>query len=221
MDNRFVEKYIKTVERDVKEVENAIHKGAYLSFEEWFDFIFKAEVASYKSTSIAKYATVYPKESGLAQLCADIMAAILSVRMTGFNDSGARGMLKYIVKKLNKLLPLSKRVSFLCDDSDGARYYVLECNDMSHSVRVQIDSRETLCNFLFEVWSTAVWRVGMVNIETQDFMVNKLDNEVSLVMLGKKPAPYVGGLPCNTLGYVLAEKGRVSQGNNLKPLECH
>lgn len=219
MDNRLVEKYIKAVERDVKEVDNAIQRGAYLSLEEWFDFIFKAEVATYKSTSIAKYSTVSPKESGLAKLGADIMAAVLSVRMAGFTDSDARGMMKYIVKKLNKLLPASKRVSFYCKDSDGAQFYILECNDMSYSVKVQIDSRESLCNFLSEVWSTAVWRVNLFNKETRDFIINKLGIELSLVMTGKKPSPYVGRLQCNTLEYVLAEKPEktaTAQGNNLK-----
>lgn len=206
MDGRLVDKYIRVVDRDVRYIDEAIGKGARLSLEEWHDFVFKSEVAGFASSHISEYAVVYSKECEMAKISAAITAYILTVQLGGFTDSKAQKAIKGIVKQYNKMMRPVDRVKFMCTDSDGVISYVLEAFDMSTSVRRPINSRDSLCYFLQEVWCFMVQEIHVFNKETCEFLRSHMLNEINNIMLGLKPVPYIGFMKANTLESVLYGK---------------
>lgn len=206
MERRAIEKYIKTVEMDVKFVDEAIKKGARLSLEEWHDFVFKSEIGSFKSGVLAKYATARPKAFSMAKIGAIILENIITVQLGGFTESKARRMVGSVVRKYNKLRTLADRMTFYGEDADGTVTFTVEPSDRSCSVEMAIISRDSLCYFLQDLWTLMVHDIRIFNEETRSFLIGHLDNEIKIICAGAKPSPYIGCLRCNTLNDVLLYK---------------
>ena len=206
MERKSVEKYVRTSERDVKFIEEAIKKGARPSLEEWHDFSFKSEVTAFKSDTLAKYEVVYPKASGMARIEALILEYIVTVQLACFTDSKAHRMVKKLIKQYNKLRPLSDRLDFFSKDADGVVTFTVDTSDMGNSVERNITSRDSLCYFLQDLWGLMVQDIRIFNTEIRTFMVEHLDNEIKIICAGRKPAPYFGFMKCNTLETVLFER---------------
>lgn len=203
MERKSVEKYAKTAERDVKFVDEAIQNGAYLSFEEWHDFIFKSEMSAFKSSEMAKYETVRPQVAEIAKIEAFIMSSIINAQVRGFNDSSAQKVVKTVIKRFNKMLKFLEGMRFARTDKDGTIFYCVESYDFSDKIEKGIVDRNSFCSFLMSLWAMGLKELRMFNKESFRFLESHLVNEVNVINMGKRPAPYFGCVRSNTLECVL------------------
>lgn len=204
--NKKLERYFRAIERDSGFVQQAIEKGARLSLTEWHDFIFKADVACMGVKSIAKYATIYPAHRGMALVEAMLFGCICSVQLTGYTYKKATRLLKAVVKKFNKISKPSSRLYFSKSDEDGTTYFCVESGRSNTFVESPITDRESLCEFLLEVWELMVKESFLYNSETRAFVEDHLSCEISLLQNGQRPSPYFGSMKSNTLEVILMER---------------
>lgn len=203
MERKAIEKYAKTAERDVKFVDEAIQKGAYPSFEEWHDFVFKADVALFKSDELAKYAVMRPRAVKVAKIESLIFTNITNIQLRGFTDASAQKSVKTILKLFNKQLKFMEGMKFSRSDKDGTTIFSVESYDYSSRIEKCIVDRNSLCRFLIELWGMGLREMRVFNKDTLSFLEDHLNNEINLLNTGARPSPYLGCARANTVEYVM------------------
>ena len=206
MEKKFAVKYLRAVELDVEYVSRAVDSGAFLTLEEWHDFVFKCQVAGSKYDALARFESACHDYAEVARIEAYILECILDVQLLGFTNVKAKKCVKAITKRFNKLLGLMEHLRFTVSDMDGIVSFSVESYDYANKVERKIRSRESLCCFLREIWEMGIKELRMFNKDTIRFLVEHLDNEVKTIQVGKRPSPYLGGAKFNTLTEVLFKR---------------
>lgn len=203
MERKSIEKYAKTAERDVKFVDEAIQKGAYPSFEEWHDFVFKADVSAFKSDELAKYEVMRPRAVEIARIESLILTNIINIQIRGFTDASAQKSVKTIMKRFNKQLKFLESMKFSRTDRDGTIFFSVESYDYSTRIEKGIVDRNSLCMFLIELWGMGLREMRVFNKDTLRFLEEHLNNEIHLLETGTRPSPYFGCARANTVECVM------------------
>lgn len=219
MERKNIAKYLRTVDFDVRFVDEAIKRGAYLSIEEWHDFVFKSCVAGFKSDNLAKYHVVHGKASEVAKTGSYILECIVNAQVYGFTVAKARRWVKSIVKRFNKMLTPIEKMSFSNSDIDGVVRFVVESCDYGNVAESYIDSRDSLCDFLHNLWMVGVKELRIFNDDTVSFLDNHLYAQLDTIETGEMPSPYYGGVVSNTLKCVISERTDYENARKAAPAE--
>lgn len=219
MERKNIAKYLRATDLDVTFVNEAINRGAYLTMEEWHDFTFKSCLSSFKSKNLSKYHVACPIASEVAQIEAFIFGCIMDAQMSGFTISSASRWVKAIVKRFNKMLTGFEKISFVCSDIDGVAQFVVESCDGNNVAESYIDSRDSLCDFLHDVWAVGVKELRCFSKVIVDFLCKHLHDEVNTIENGKLPVPHFGGVESNTLRSVIFERTDYNNAKNATPAD--
>lgn len=183
--------YKRKVRCDVANVDRAISKGAYLSQEEWFDFLVKSKYVGSKFWNISKYKLFNWRLCSLAEAYAVALEYLMSIAVDGFDNKTYTSILKDVAFLMRKFTDRKYSISVDGFDRDGGFYirvYIGRHKCTVCPVRNRAEAEKGIrvvvryCTEMAESFS--------VNDEFTKFLNGYLNSEFTRFLSNTEPTPY-------------------------------
>lgn len=206
-----ITRYKNSVEKNLSTVNSAIHKGAYLSEAEWFDFNFKCAFCGVNYITTKKYSIFNSTKVYLAKVYAEAFKVILSLCSDGYSNNSFVKKLKGIVKLLKRTDKRCK--SYFCDgyDKDGYLYVQVGCN-LDKVPTYEIGGIEDAVDTIIDVIRDYTHFVDckIFNYEFSKYIDGYIIDELDVVLENRFSVPYTDNSKKVTLEKFLSESKRNS-----------
>ena len=198
------ENYKKMLNICVGKVDRAISKGAYLSEEEWFDFICKSAQINYRSQNITKYGMFNKELLKFAETYAEILGYAVFLTIDGFDNMLFGHCLKSVTAKLNKFIHTYSRIRVECSDRNGTLYIKLYKSGKRHRL-FPVKNVEDAVDFLIALtgYATENSEIFRHTAEFSTFISGYFQSEYNGIISNKRPEPYIGYNDSRTLAKYL------------------
>lgn len=184
--------YRRIVGKDLLLVDDAISNDAYLSREEWFDYLFKSYLIGFRSQNIKKYRAFYKKVCCIAEIYSEAFTYMVDIGVDGFKNCSYLSYLKRIVSRMNKLITRKNRVLIEGYDKDGVFYIRVSKNKIRYEVFSVSGKDEAIEKIKYLVGYCMDRVEGLsANADFYTFLKGFLSAEYKKVVMNITPTPYM------------------------------
>lgn len=183
--------YKRKVRSDVSNVDKAISDGAYLSQQEWFDFLVKSEFVGSSFWNITKYRLFNWRLCSLAKAYAVALDYLMAISVDGFDNKTYTAILKDVAYVMRKFTDRKYSISVDGFDRDGGFYvrvYIGKHKCTVCPVRNRAEAEKGIrvvvryCTEMAESFS--------VNDEFTKFLNGYLNSEFTRFLSNAEPTPF-------------------------------
>lgn len=213
MEKRDLANYRRKMKNSLTDVDAAISKGAYLSAEEWFDFIFKSEYLSMTFKNIRKYKFFNRRLCNLASAYAVAFDYLVELHMNGFNNFTYILEVRNLVSFMKKFSKESRSLTVDGFDRDGVLY--IRVYSGKDTALCPVRNREEAINGIKAIvrYCTELADCFPHIGEFDKFLNGYLSREFAKFRANIEPTPYVCGDDRLTLSKQLASKNRFKKAD--------
>lgn len=198
MERKHYERYLKVAGRDTRFVDTAVSDGAFLSNEEWYDFMMKAIVTDQRFSNIRKYRMFGNDLYRIAEVEAYMFTKLCAMCVDGYTNKAVVKFVKSAVRKFNRILGISHSMDLYVDEEDGCPMFTLaSCN--GECIEGCVSDRQEIVNFCNDLFVFAIEELSELCLGSEMYVAEHLGNEIGVVAQNKTPNPYMGGDIKNTL----------------------
>lgn len=202
MERKHYERYLKVAGRDTRFVDTAVSDGAFLSNEEWYDFMMKAMATDQSFANIRKYRLFGNDMYRLAKIEAYMFTKLCTMCVDGYTNKSVVKFVKSAVRKFNRLLGISHSMDLYVEESDGCLVFTLTSCD-GECIQGNVSDRQEIVNFCNDLFVFAINEMPEFCWGSEVYVAEHLGNEIGVVAQNKMPNPYMGGDMNNTLRHNL------------------
>lgn len=203
-------KYRRKLRYDVGKVNDAITKGAFLSKEEWFDFLFKSFYVDYYSKNMLKYWLFNRDTYKFASACAKVFGYLVNISVKGFVNDTYVSDVKKLTKRLCKCTSRVNPVEVDSFDRNGTLYLSVVFKggiDRTYGIRNKKDAIN--CILTITRYCSEIADCTSDNVEFGNFLNGYISREFKKLISGVEPTPYCSSDDRLTLAQVLNHRSKL------------
>lgn len=196
MEYRDYRSYIKEIGKDLLFVDDSIELGAYLSTEEWYDFMFKAQVAGYKSKNISRYRWFNKDMYRVAKVEAFLFKGLCAMCMEGYSYEDVVRFANKAIRMFNRCRGVFERI-YLSSEVVAGRLILSISSVGGECSECEVYDDGSLMELVDGLY--LLFMDDLLIVGNGDYLGGHLRHEFSVVTERKQPEPFVLGSLSNTL----------------------
>ena len=184
--------YKAKISKDVVSVDNRLLKGASMTECEWFDFNVKSSLLGYQSRGARLYRLMNRKLVKLAEIYAEALHFMADIEANGFTMKEYSAMVKYLARKMNKLIWFTPAVKASTYDKNGV-FFISMVSGKKITIDYSVVSKAEAQNGLLCLmeYSTDLVDVFPMSKEFRKYVNGYLKGELHRIVAHISPMPFL------------------------------